>query len=128
MRPRPFPDPASSRTPRRVVLAIPPGELLLEVALNLLPLAEAGAITLVLQPDYCGHDPQDSGLVIRKAPAAGAGPGGRLLEVVDPANGGRPSTVRWDTVVTGELFLTPGNEDRKPRRRARPAVESCQPG
>ena len=73
--------PYGSGLPPRVVVAIPPGDLLLEVALNLFPLAEAGAITLVLFPNYPRVAVPDARepLVIRAVP--GAAGKRRLLRV-----------------------------------------------
>ncbi|NOZ93363.1 MAG: hypothetical protein GXP47_01320 [Acidobacteria bacterium] len=128
MRPRPFPAPSTGSSPRRIVVAIPPGELLLEVALNLLPLAEAGTITLVLQPDYSEHDHEDPGLVIRKAANAGRRLGGCLLEVVDPDTGGHSVTVRWDAVVSGGHSVASCHPDGATRGHPKPAAKTCQSG
>jgi len=78
-------------TPPRVVVAIPPSDLLLEIAMNLLPLAEEGAITLVLSPESPETRDGDEGLVIRRA---GGGDGRRtLLRVTGPSETGICDTI-----------------------------------
>jgi len=128
MRPRPFPAPSTGSSPRRIVVAIPPGELLLEVALNLLPLAEADAITLVLKPDYSGYDQEDPCLVIREATSAEGRLGGCLLEVMDPDKGGHSVTVRWDAVVSGGHLFASGHGDGTTRGRPEPAAKAWSSG
>jgi len=75
---------SQSSTPPRVVLAMPHGELLLEVAMNLMPLAEAGLITLVLEPGFEPRNGDEPGLVIQGAVDDAGAPRGKALRVTGP--------------------------------------------